>query len=277
MIRFISISFFILLSLISVGQNYYDFENSRKFGDYLFNTGQFELASQEYERALFLQKNDSSTALRLMQSYRKMGSMARALKTYRNFDEKSSYETMEPLFADEYMKILIEQGSYAEGMNLLGVNNRLKQKHRYQLGLLLLQNKRPDAGKYIEKYPKNTINDHLYHQLAELASNATRERYRKPWVGSFLSALIPGSGKVYAGYWKDGIIGLLFCASTGYVAYKAFDKYGTQSAYSWIMGGLAVGYYAGNIYGGQKAVKHFNHHLDLQLKNATEGILYTDF
>jgi hypothetical protein len=90
----------------------------------------------------------------------------------------------------------------------------------------------------------------------------TAIHYRKPWVAASLSAVVPGAGKVYAGQWKDGLFSLLFVAINGYQSYRGFHQKGLQSARGWIFGGLALGFYTGNVYGSAQTVKRYNRKQD---------------
>ena len=92
-----------------------------------------------------------------------------------------------------------------------------------------------------------------------------------------MSAVIPGSGKMYCGYWGDGLVSLLFSASSAFFSYRAFNKYGTEKVYPWIAGGLAVSYYTGNVYGGYKAAKRYNNNLNNEFTKQTEHILFSDY
>ncbi|MFB0908345.1 MAG: hypothetical protein QMB03_08735, partial [Spirosomataceae bacterium] len=56
--------------IVSAQQDLYNYENSRRFGEYLLKSGQFELATKEYERLVFLNSSNDTLKLNLLKAYR---------------------------------------------------------------------------------------------------------------------------------------------------------------------------------------------------------------
>jgi TM2 domain-containing membrane protein YozV len=125
-----------------------------------------------------------------------------------------------------------------------------------------------------EPVPTNSIKMNALVGIAALGYEAP---HKKPWLAALMSALVPGTGKMYSGYWGDGIISLLFTASSSFFTYRAFNKYGPDKVYPWIAGGLAVSYYAGNIYGGHKAAVRHNNNIEHGFIHQTEQVLFTGY
>ena len=92
-----------------------------------------------------------------------------------------------------------------------------------------------------------------------------------------MSMLIPGTGKMYAGYWKDGLVSLLMTSMMAWQAYRGFDQRGIKSGYGWVYTGLATGFYIGNLYGTVKAVRKFNTHFKHQTIHKIEKITFSTF
>ena len=80
---------------------------------------------------------------------------------------------------------------------------------------------------------------------------------KSPWLAGLLSTIIPGSGKIYAGRWKDGLIALFMTSSTAFVSIKGFQN-DHHKFYPWALGTIAAVYYSGNIYGSSQAAKKYN-------------------
>ena len=76
-----------------------------------------------------------------------------------------------------------------------------------------------------------------------------------------LSAVVPGSGKMYAGYWYDGFISLSIVGIAAWQAYRGFTIYGADRLYSWIFASLSASFYISNLYGSFKAVNMKNYNL----------------
>jgi hypothetical protein len=87
-----------------------------------------------------------------------------------------------------------------------------------------------------------------------------------------ISAIIPGSGKIYSGYWKDGLFSLLVVSVTGIQAYRGFQKNGKNSTYGWIYLTVGTGFYVGNIYGSGKAAHKRNKTLNHSIIHKIEDL-----
>src|SRR5690606_34905714 len=81
---------------------------------------------------------------------------------------------------------------------------------------------------------------------------------KSPAVAGIMSAVIPGSGRVYARDYKDGLISLLFIGGTAFQSYRRFHDKGIKSVGGWIYGGISFGFYVANIYGSVQSAKIFN-------------------
>jgi hypothetical protein len=92
----------------------------------------------------------------------------------------------------------------------------------------------------------------------EIINQGLNTKYKSPFTAGVLSAIIPGTGRVYAKDTKDGIISLLFIGSTAFQSYRRFQRNGVKSVGGWIYGGISLGFYIANIYGSVKAVHRFN-------------------
>ncbi len=71
--------------------------------------------------------------------------------------------------------------------------------------------------------------------------------YRSPWLAGVLSALLPGSGQLYAGRGKDGLLAFLVNGGLIFASLEAWDKevYGVAGLVSVV----ALTFYGGNVYG----------------------------
>lgn len=276
MIRFIKLLLlFILIGSSGYGQNnVFNCEDSKRFAAYLFNTRQYELAQQELERIQFFCDLDSLSQFKLLQSYRlqKKYTKANVFFLGKSFE---NINAMAPNYRLEYIRLLMAQKEYDRVTQLINEGLQFQKKESYLLGTLLLTQKWEEAYEFSIK--ESTSDNLQFNRLKIIAQNSYTSKRKNKFLSTAISVLIPGSGKMYCEYWGDGVISFLFTASSAFFAYRAFEKYGTQNVYPWIISGLAVSYYAGNVYGGNRAAVHYNEKLEHEFIHETENILSTDF
>ncbi len=270
----LSIAAALLLNTAYAQSTLYDCENSHKFANYLYNTKQYSLAIHELERINYFCDTDSATRLIMIKTYRKLKEYDKANQFYTsaNFDQ---LKKMNPEYRLEYMRLLMLQNKYAEVQKSIEKGLDFRQKNEYSLGIELLQQNYSEAYALSKQYSEQQ--SFVMHGLTTIAQKSYQTTRKKPWLSMLMSAVIPGSGKMYCGYWGDGLVSLLFSASSAFFSYRAFNKYGTEKVYPWIAGGLAVSYYTGNVYGGYKAAKRYNNNLNNEFTKQTEHILFSDY
>lgn len=257
-------------SFNAYSQNAYDYSNTVRFGDYLYNTQQFGLAAQEYERAYFLLPSDTILNFKLFKTYIKLNHTSLAKKTYYSLNGDSSLIFMPNHYADLYVKSLIKNESYKSSFDFINNCNYLTKKHEYLTASLLLTNDWVGAqtsSKMIQ------VSNGKVNPLLTIVGKTESLKRKKPIVGVFLSAIIPGAGKLYAGEWEDALIDFVTTTSSGVLAVRAINKYNTNSPYVWFLCTAAVGYYSGNLYGSYHSVQHYNErNIDL-IKNETKNYI----
>ena len=114
---------------------------------------------------------------------------------------------------------------------------------------------RGELARFLENYPQDARAERVRQTIALLDRN--REVPRKsPAVAGVMSAVVPGSGYMYAGRYGDGVVALivngLFIAGT--VAAIHQESYAVAA----IVGGIGVPFYVGNIYGSANAATKWN-------------------
>jgi len=114
---------------------------------------------------------------------------------------------------------------------------------------------RGELARFLESYPQDARAERVRQTIALLDRN--REVPRKsPAVAGVMSAVVPGSGYMYAGRYGDGVVALivngLFIAGT--VAAIHQESYAVAA----IVGGIGLPFYVGNIYGSANAATKWN-------------------
>ena len=247
--------FLILISINSFAQTAYDFEHSFKFGQYLFNTNQYNLAAQEFERAVYFEPQDSVSNFMLFKIYSILNQKDKALIAYKNYSHDTNLTSMPDNYGTLYASLLIKNGSYDECMSFIEKNCCLSYKPKYIVSTRLVEKDWEEAWKASEMLSGNEPN---ISPLLNLVDESKNLKLKHPALGAVFSAIIPGTGKVYAGAWQDGLVGFFMTSISGFLAYRAYDKYGINNPYTWFLGAMAVGYYSGNVYGGYSAVRKYN-------------------
>jgi len=80
--------------------------------------------------------------------------------------------------------------------------------------------------------------------------------YKDGTLAGIMSAIIPGSGKIYIGEIGDGIVAFITTTVFAFIAYDNFKAGHTTRA--WIWTGVAAFFYAGNVYGSVAAAQVHN-------------------
>ncbi len=250
-------------------QDIYDAAHSRAYGDYLYKSKEYLKASMEYERSCFLDSQNWDTHFKLLQSYRKSGQASKAISHFYWLNHRLPIEQLfvfeheknicvfetEPLvFITKQEKDSIAELKYFKAPALLLTHDWNKSKN-YLISINFKEDK--TLGKYYE------------NNLQGLNLN-----YKKPWLAGSMSAVVPGLGKVYSGYYKDGIIAFIMTGLSAFQAYRGYNAKGPRSGIFIIYTGVASGFYLGNIYGSIKSARQKNRKLNEQIDKKTMEIFY---
>jgi len=95
------------------------------------------------------------------------------------------------------------------------------------------------------------------HRLIQYRSELLSMKRKSPLLAGLMSAVIPGSGKFYAGYRGQAIAAAIPCFFLGAVATESFVKAGPRSSQFIIFASLFSVYYVGNIWGSVISVRTF--------------------
>lgn len=132
-----------------------------------------------------------------------------------------------------------------------------------------------DFSKY-EEHSKNFA--HQYFSLAdeekksaEHYADLKKVKRRSPFLAATLSAVLPGSGKFYAGFKGQGIAAFMTVAVLGISAAESYYRLGPKSAQFIGFGSLFTIFYVGNIWGSTVSVKLARDH---QFREIDDQILF---
>jgi hypothetical protein len=156
----------------------------------------------------------------------------------------------------EYIATLVFQKNpdiYEQGISILQ-HTSAEQKLRSQIEFEMLIRDWQSASLQLQSQKGYS----WMTEYQKTVDNVQAFRSKKPWLAATYSAVLPGSGKVYAKNAKEGITSFFFVTALGYQSYRAFKKRGTKTVTGWLYGGLSLGFYFGNIYGAQQSAKNYN-------------------
>ena len=210
-----------------------------------------DLAIQLYEDELTHSDNIGETYQALADLYNKTGEIGLAEDCYRHLimiqdGSENIYKT--------YLKFLYENSSYKQVRTILKEKNFDQEWGRLFMAKSYFMEGIFDSSLvFASELPESQAG-----KIQRLSQEGLELKYRSPALGGIMSAIIPGSGKIYAGRLLDGIQALSVVAAPAYNAYYHFAKNGKTSVQGWIWTAVASWFYLSDIYGSVKAVYEYN-------------------
>ncbi len=267
--------FLFLFHLSGKSQDLFNAESSKKFARYLFSTQQYQLAANEFERILNLEPNDTLVYMNLLQSYRFGENCQTSFNNLNALNADRFF--VNPSIASEYLKLSLtcnccyQQNYFNEALHTLDKRNQVF----YQLGLYVLAENKDSLIRFSHRHKELLTNN--YPSLLQKVNEIENFNEKSPALAAAMSAIIPGSGKAYSGFWGDAVMSLVFVSSNAWLSYKGFNKKGVESANGWIFGSISMGFYLGNVWGSGKAAKDYNRIEYEKMYKDAKGSIYTHF
>ncbi len=283
----INIYLLILLFQISIKSSfadsttvdYFSGQNILKFARILYFEKDFLRSAGEYQRFLTINKSSAdSTLYKIALCYEHSNLREKSISFYEKIVKR--YPSS-PLVGFSYYQMSVNLHllkNYEKSNSLIQnilpsvVQSQLIEDFIYLRGINLIHQKKWKTAElyfkteFKENYSQNFKDKLLY------AINFTQGRFeiskKQPFLAGVLSAIIPGSGKVYCGQIGDGFYTLILNALTGYLAWAGFHENGINSIQGWTFGTIGGIFYIGNIYGSVIAAQFFN---DKQVKDYMDG------
>jgi hypothetical protein len=249
-------------------ENIFSYENSLRYAQYLFKTGQYATASSELERITFMNPPNDSVKFLLIESYRKDKNYPRGIKRNEDFYPDAAH--MPGNFSITHSQMLLLNREYEKLKNFIELNKNLseKQKFFFRLNSSLFEKEWENA-----RQTWNTSDSSFkstFPGYDKLLAEIPAGKYKSPALATGLSIILPGSGKFYTKNWVDGLLSFVTIGALSFQAYRGFSSKGINSSYGWVFGSLAFGFYSGNVYGSYKAAKAYNSNLDKKFAENVE-------
>jgi tetratricopeptide (TPR) repeat protein len=267
----LSVVMVLLASAAAAEDDYYSKENIVKFADYCFKHGEYERAIGEYLRAAAADEEggiDDSLFFRIAVAYVRLSRPERARDYGRRMvsesDDSSAVIRAKYLIAFSYYlerrydSAAVLSGSAASACESGKLRNRavdlriasLLKSYRWHAAVA-------ESERVLKAAPP-AADDTLTRYLHGIGCQGSALREKKPYLASVLSALVPGSGKVYAHRAGDGFFSLLVIGTMAWQAYEGYAKGGLSSGRCITFGLLGLSFYAGNVYGSFNAAVLYN-------------------
>ena len=265
-------------------------EQELKLSDHLlFRTGtafqhegEYYRAITEYKRLLILFP-DSGRAedahLNIGLSYLKGGEYASAAETFKTLRRKYPqgkyvaqshlYEGLSYRKSEQYkdaviqLDTVIEEFPRAEEAPKAIVEKALLALDTYQIDEM-----RSELGNVVRKYPGIDVSRAAEQSLA-LAESIEGLPKKSPVLAAGMSAVLPGSGYIYAGQYGDGLTA--FLVNAVFIAGTATAVHQRNYPTAYITGVIGLPFYIGNIYGSANAARKWN----LAMQKDIEGRIYS--
>ncbi len=253
---YIGIFFFFIFGILQAqNEDLYNLENSNKYARYLLASRQYNLAAEEFERLVFLDKKNDAFKNLLIVAYYKTGNRAKAIERVLELYNDNPVSMPETILG-KYLVLLQESDSLPQILRYLdeGIHIKNTDKSLFRWSNLMLNKEYKQAKNFLETQ-QGLVNN---NEIIRINDFALHQKHKSPWVAGSLSAIVPGLGKVYTGNYVDALMSFIFVGGNAYQAYRGFEKNGKKSAFGWIFGSIATGFYIGNIFGSAKAAIRFN-------------------
>lgn len=209
------------------------------------------LAIDLLEQTLEVQGENPSILGQLAGLYKDVGKIGLAADSYRHL--LNIGQASQELYKD-YMNLLLDIGAYKKIRITVNTFYPNEPWSRDLLARSYFYEGKFDTSLSLAK----KLNSDIAPKLAELSLEGLNLKPRSAFLGGTMSAIIPGSGKIYAGKFRDGIQALSMTVAPAYNAYYHFKKTGVKSFQGWLWTAVTSWFYLSDIYGSIKAVQEYN-------------------
>ena len=175
-------------------------------------------------------------------------------------------------FNEAYLKKTNDAKNSLGNISIENDTSLLRLRNLQYAGIALLES---DYQRY-EDYSKNF--SYNYFPLSSEEKNFSgyysqlkKIKKKSPLLAGMMSAVLPGSGKFYAGYKGQGIAAMITVSILGISAAESYYRLGYKSPHFITFGSLFAIFYVGNIWGSAISVKLAREH---QLREINDEILF---
>ena len=228
--------------------------NIKKFADYLFCDKDYLKAALEYERLTGTNMGDT-IEFKIALSYSYIKDYYTATQKFSGIVNSAVYFNEAKL---EEMKVNFLINDFA-GLRSYFKKSFITEVDKYQtegeklfnFSYLFTDNELPSKDEFLLPFDTNEK-----EKISSFYDWKKEPPYKDGALAGIMSAIIPGSGKIYVGETGDGIVAFITTTVFAFIAYDNFKAGHTTRA--WIWTGVAALFYAGNVYGSVAAAQVYN-------------------
>ncbi|NUM80174.1 hypothetical protein HUU42_05155 [bacterium] len=255
----LAIGFLTVIQAVTA-QNPYEPGYIRAFADYLWTQGDYSRAAGEYQRLYFIDSAHSSNYAQFQTArcWWRLSQPAKAL-VYLNsipIDPANSFTDSVQILA---ALCKIKTHSNTNELRLSHANCRDEMIVRTLSSLNSDEWRRADSLVRFSDCPEG--NDTRILSLKKSIAAFQLHQNKSTILAGALSAIVPGSGKLYAGRVTDGLYSMALISGCSYLAYEGFHKKGKKSLQGWLFSSAGLFFHVGNIYGSVQAVRIHNRNI----------------
>lgn len=232
-------------------------ENRKLFADYLYCQQDYLRAAEEYE-ALSKMNLSDTILYKIGKSYSIIGNTDKALNYFSSIQSNSSL--LKNVLLEKAKIFYLTEDFISLDKLVNDIDGSSIELKKIQIAFYLKTNLLDSVHNDLFKNDDNDIST-----LKNFFERRKNPAYKSETVAGILSALIPGSGKIYAENYGDGITAFILTGLFSYLAYDNFKHSHQFRAY--LFSGLAAGFYFGNIYGSVASAQIFNAKVDFNFLN----------
>jgi hypothetical protein len=214
------------------------------FADKLFAERDWERARIEYERLLFHHASSPHAVRCHRQIALCFARLGRAGDAFAELDRLPAGRETEDLRA----LVLRDLGLHERALATVDTSDA---EGRLLAGFLALEAVEPDVARRHFQELAPPLRDPLLERVTEFVELPSKSR----WLAGSLSAVVPGSGQLYAGRPEDALVA--FLTNGVLIGGTALAWHRDEKVTAGALGFVALGFYLGNVYGGvNAAAKH---------------------
>lgn len=250
-----------------------------RYAAQLFESGDYQAARLAYKRLLFYHPDTEFRDIadyRIAQTYYYQNQSARAATLFREF---SAIHPNSPLrFRSQLMlgQMHFDAGEYSQARSSLfellrgNTEPEVVAAAHYLRGWCYIRttdwNKAISELRQVDNSQTGALREKKAHQLADTLLEETPLPSKSPQVAGWLSTVVPGSGQLYVGKIKEGILAAALSGTFIYLAVDAIrDRRYVDSAGLFLVGWQ---FYWGNRTNARQFATEYNRHREQELIEA---------
>ncbi|WP_304130592.1 hypothetical protein [Ignavibacterium album] len=261
------ISLLLIISIYSQSNPLKQPQNIKLFADYLFCEQDYLRAAEEYISLKDTYLSDT-IIYKIAKCYSIIGEFDKSLNYFFNIPASSVfYDNVKREIGKIYF---LNEDEISLNKMMFEKENSFNDLLKLKIALKLSKNQTDDIENLL------TYDDEDFITLRKFYSQRKNPDYKSETVAGILSAIIPGSGKIYTEEYSDGITAFIL---TGIFSYLAYDNLKHEHNFrGYLFTGIAAGFYFGNIYGSVASAQIFNAKVDFSfLRSLSEFLIKRNY